>query len=170
MGSSFVVSFLAMMMAVGFVASSVEVRSMGELEEVRSSPRVALVEFYSAACGYCAEFAPTWDKLVDQASRLESARVNIDDDAGMAIATDLGVLDRGIPAVVIFNTRRRRPRRTPRGDDDAPDADAPDASVLMAGDVFPLSRLLKRVYHATKAQNLRVDDEGYFLKADVAAS
>ncbi|KAJ1451782.1 hypothetical protein M885DRAFT_609064 [Pelagophyceae sp. CCMP2097] len=77
-------------------------------------------------CGYCATFAPTWQRFVDEATRLEARRVNIDAEDGSDLARRLGVLDHGIPAVLLFGVE---------GSD--------DYTVLMAGDVSPLSRLVK---------------------------
>ena len=123
--------------------SSVEIRTSAEFEDLVSrSSRVWMVEFYSEACGYCGEFLPTWTKLTAHATRLESGRVNIDVDTGMELANQLGVLDQGIPAVLIFQNQQQ---------------------TLMAGELFPLSRLLKRVYRTTRG--LPTDEDGYFLKA-----
>lgn len=73
-------------------------------------------------------------------------RIDIDNTRGESIAHRLGVLDKGVPAVLLFDSTQNSPQ------------------FVMAGDIFPLSRLLKRVYRATKGQNLQVDDEGFFLK------
>lgn len=114
-------------------------------DEVNTSPRAYLVEFYSGMCGYCKEFEPTWQQLTSKATRLESWRVNIDEEAGSQLATRLGILDLGIPAVVLFDS-------------------SDDYQPLMAAELFPLSRILKRVYHATRGQNLALDSDGFFLK------
>ena len=126
-------------------SAALEIRSSVDFDEkVRYSSRVFVVEFYSDFCGFCAEFSPTWRKFVQEASRLESARVNVDDEDGAKLASDLGVLDLGIPAVLIFTTETYLP--------------------LMAGQLFPVSRLLKLVYRETKAKGLSIDRDGYFLK------
>lgn len=129
-----------------------ERREISDYDEFRrvvsSSRRVFLVEFYSGMCGYCQQFEPTWLELASEASRLEPARVNIDADSGLALATRLGILDEGIPCVVVFNRAETTAHET-----------------LMAGELFPLSRLLKRVYKTTKGLGLRTDADGFFLRA-----
>mmetsp|Transcript_14521 Transcript_14521/g.48685 ORF Transcript_14521/g.48685 Transcript_14521/m.48685 type:complete len:148 (+) Transcript_14521:210-653(+) len=116
---------------------------------VSSSRRAVVVEFYSGMCGYCATFAPTWQRFVDEATRLEARRVNIDAEDGSDLARRLGVLDHGIPAVLLFGVE---------GSD--------DYTVLMAGDVSPLSRLVKVAHKATRG--LSTDAQGYFVKAAAA--
>ena len=107
-----------------------------------------MVEFFSGMCGYCQEFEPTWLELAAQASRLEPARVNIDGDGGAALAADLGILDEGIPCVVVFNRAETTAHET-----------------LMAGELEELPKLLRRVYKATKGKYLSTDSEGFFLRS-----
>ena len=145
----------ALLAAVSLVAlgsGANERREIRDADEFRAvvgaSRRVFMVEFFSGMCGYCQEFEPTCLELAAQASRLEPARVNIDGDGGAALAADLGILDEGIPCVVVFN----------RGD-------ARRHETLMAGETFPLSRLLKRVYRTTKGLGLATDGDGFFLRS-----
>ena len=56
-------------------------------------------------CGYCQEFEPTWLELAKTTTRLEPARVNIDMPGGLAVAELVGVINEGIPAVVLFNQK-----------------------------------------------------------------
>ena len=58
----------------------------------------------------------------------------------------------GIPCVVVFNEKSTAHHET-----------------LMAGELFPVSRLLKRVYRSTKGKELRTDGEGFFVRAGAAA-
>ena len=123
----------------------------GEVEFRRlvgGSDRVFLVEFYSGMCAYCQQFEPTWLALAARANRLEPARVNIDAEGGETLAAALGVLDEGIPCVAVFG--------------DAAAATSHDT--LMAGEILPLSRLVKRVHRATKGRGLATDAEGFFLR------
>lgn len=71
-------------------------------EKVVQDKYVWLVEFSSSMCGSCQEFAPEWEKLTGQLKRVRTMHVSIDDDAGKALAQDLGVLEEGIPNVKLF--------------------------------------------------------------------
>ena len=126
-----------------------EIRSVDEFRRlVQTSPRVFLVEFFSGMCGYCQEFEPTWLELAKTTTRLEPARVNIDMPGGLAVAELVGVINEGIPAVVLFNQRRTDAHQT-----------------LMAGELEELPKLLRRVYKATKGKYLSTDSEGFFLRS-----
>ena len=126
-----------------------EIRSVDEFRRlVQTSQRCFLVEFFSGMCGYCQEFEPTWLELAKTTTRLEPARVNIDMPGGLAVAELVGVINEGIPAVVLFNERRTDAHQT-----------------LMAGELEELPKLLRRVYKATKGKYLSTDSEGFFLRA-----
>ena len=126
-----------------------EIRSVDEFRRlVQTSQRCFLVEFFSGMCGYCQEFEPTWLELAKTTTRLEPARVNIDMPGGLAVAELVGVINEGIPAVVLFNQRRTDAHAT-----------------LMAGELEELPKLLRRVYKATKGKYLSTDSEGFFLRA-----
>ena len=124
---------LALLLASCAAAEPVERREIRSVDEfrrlVQTSPRVFLVEFFSGMCGYCQEFEPTWLELARTTTRLEPARVNIDMPGGLAVAELVGVINEGIPAVVLFNQKRT-------------DANA----TLMAGELEELPKLLRRVY------------------------
>ena len=143
---------LALLLAVRAAAEPVERREIRSVDEfrrlVQTSPRVFLVEFFSGMCGYCQEFEPTWLELARTTTRLEPARVNIDMPGGLAVAELVGVINEGIPAVVLFNQRRTDAHAT-----------------LMAGELEELPKLLRRVYKNTKGQYLSTDAEGFFLRA-----
>lgn len=80
-------------------------------ETVLEDSHAWMVEFYSAMCGGCQEFAPTWDRIAkafDDSSNggaLMSGKVNIDDNAGLQLAEELGVLDDGVPHVRLFKSK-----------------------------------------------------------------
>ena len=143
---------LGLLLAARAAAEPVERREIRSVDEfrrlVQTSPRVFLVEFFSGMCGYCQEFEPTWLELARTTTRLEPARVNIDMPGGLAVAELVGVINEGIPAVVLFNQRRTDSHTT-----------------LMAGELEEVPKLLRRVYKATKGKYLSTDAEGFFLRA-----
>ena len=74
--------------------------------KIIGSDQVGIIEFYSAMCGGCAEFAPTWTRIVEKVKPfMITGKINIDDKAGLKIAQDLGVLDDGVPHIRIFNKK-----------------------------------------------------------------
>ena len=143
---------LTLLLAARAAAEPVERREIRSVDEfrrlVQTSQRCFLVEFFSGMCGYCQEFEPTWLELAKTTTRLEPARVNIDMPGGLAVAELVGVINEGIPAVVLFNQRRTDSHQT-----------------LMAGELEELPKLLRRVYKATKGKYLSTDSEGFFLRA-----
>lgn len=70
--------------------------------QVLKSDRVWVVKIYSAMCGSCQEFAPTWDKLKGSVDSVEFGELSIDQPEGMKIAEALGALSDGIPNVMVF--------------------------------------------------------------------
>lgn len=70
--------------------------------QVLTSERVWVVKIYSAMCGSCQEFAPTWDKLKGSVDSVEFGELSIDQPEGMKIAEALGALNDGIPNVMVF--------------------------------------------------------------------
>ena len=142
---------LGLLLAARAAAEPVERREIRSVDEfrrlVQTSQRCFLVEFFSGMCGYCQEFEPTWLELAKTTTRLEPARVNIDMPGGLAVAELVGVINEGIPAVVLFNQRRTDAHAT-----------------LMAGELEELPKLLRRVYKNTKGQYLSTDAEGFFLR------
>ena len=63
---------------------------------VAASDAAFVVKVHSPRCGTCQEMRPTWDALVAARSNdVKFATVDIDDDRGMKLAVELGVLDDG---------------------------------------------------------------------------
>eukprot|EP01063_Lacrimia_lanifica_P025787 TRINITY_DN3376_c0_g4_i1.p1 TRINITY_DN3376_c0_g4~~TRINITY_DN3376_c0_g4_i1.p1 ORF type:complete len:270 (+),score=160.35 TRINITY_DN3376_c0_g4_i1:65-874(+) len=78
-------------------------KSLGDLQTLVMEPKeVVAVEFYSGMCGSCKEFAPVWDKYAKNDAPCKTAKVNIDDAGGRAIADKLGIMEEGIPNVRVF--------------------------------------------------------------------
>ena len=60
---------------------------------IEASADLYLIEFYSDMCGSCKEFKPTFVELADAFPALIGGACNIDTDAGMKLANELGVLN-----------------------------------------------------------------------------
>lgn len=82
-----------------------EINPISFASTVVDDERVWLVEFYSAMCGGCQEFEPTWIRLETYLTSIATGRINIDDKLGMKLAAKLGVLDDGVPHVRLFTKR-----------------------------------------------------------------
>jgi hypothetical protein len=80
-------------------------------QTVLNDGRVWMVEFYSAMCGGCQEFASTWERIEKAFSEgstggaIATGKINIDNKAGLKIAEELGVLDDGVPHVRLFKEK-----------------------------------------------------------------
>eukprot|EP00740_Mantoniella_antarctica_P006732 CAMPEP_0181364874 /NCGR_PEP_ID=MMETSP1106-20121128/9697_1 /TAXON_ID=81844 /ORGANISM="Mantoniella antarctica, Strain SL-175" /LENGTH=152 /DNA_ID=CAMNT_0023479773 /DNA_START=77 /DNA_END=535 /DNA_ORIENTATION=+ len=71
---------------------------------VSGSPHLWLVEYMSPRCGTCKEMEPVWSEFVAKhGGRVKFGQVNIDDQDGMALAQDHGVLEEGIPSIWAFD-------------------------------------------------------------------
>jgi thioredoxin-like negative regulator of GroEL len=74
--------------------------------EVTGSKFVYLVEFFSSMCGSCKEFSPVWDTVEESlAKKLKTGKINIDKKAGLAIAQEMGIMEDGIPSLVLFTSK-----------------------------------------------------------------
>ncbi|MCM1497851.1 MAG: thioredoxin [Clostridium sp.] len=67
-------------------------------EEVLKSDRTVLVDFWADWCGPCKRLAPVVDKIAEEHSEIKIAKVNIDEQA--ALAMDYKVMS--IPTLVVF--------------------------------------------------------------------
>lgn len=70
---------------------------------VRDSNFVWMLEFYSAMCGACQQFQPTFDELSKKLNaKVLIGKVNIDERVGLKLAQDLGVLQHGVPTIRLY--------------------------------------------------------------------
>lgn len=68
-------------------------------EEVNAAPEAVLVDFWAEWCGPCKTIAPVLEELaVEQAGRLKIAKVDVDDNQGLA--RQFGV--QSIPTMIVF--------------------------------------------------------------------
>ena len=75
----------------------IEITSQADFKEkVLSHEDVFAVEFFSSMCGSCKEFSPIWAKYAKSTPPVRTAKVNIDDKGGMALAQSLGVMEEGV--------------------------------------------------------------------------
>ena len=108
---------------------------------VAASYAAFVVKVHSPRCGTRQEMRPTWDALVAARSNdVKFATVDIDDDRGMKLAVELGVLHDGVPAVWGFDRAAEGERSTPRklrlwSGYDAPSARELAAAIFEGGGV-----------------------------------
>eukprot|EP00746_Dinoflagellata_sp_MGD_P166066 gnl/MRDRNA2_/MRDRNA2_95724_c0_seq1.p1 gnl/MRDRNA2_/MRDRNA2_95724_c0~~gnl/MRDRNA2_/MRDRNA2_95724_c0_seq1.p1 ORF type:complete len:508 (-),score=99.33 gnl/MRDRNA2_/MRDRNA2_95724_c0_seq1:89-1612(-) len=70
---------------------------------VRDSNFVWMLEFYSAMCGACQQFSPTFDELSKKLNdKVLIGKVNIDEHVGLKLAQNLGVLQHGVPSIRLY--------------------------------------------------------------------
>lgn len=122
--------------------SASEISLQGFNEKVLKDERVWLVEFYSSMCGSCQEFTPIWEQVANHFTTVATAKINIDDKEGMAIAQSLGVLEEGIPNVSLFATKSRQ--------------------AIVKGDVIPAKQVIQLVNKFTSGLDHR--DDGALLR------
>jgi len=114
---------------------------------VMQDPRVFCIEFYSSMCGSCTEFAPTWATLEGKMTSVVTAKVNIDEKSGMALAQKLGVLDEGLPNIRLFSR-----------------AGEENGESILAGDAIPVKKLWSKLKHSVSS--LSKANDGFYQKQD----
>ena len=96
-----------LLIALGAVAHGdivgTEITSANIDSAVLADGKVWLLEFASAHCGSCKEFAPEWAKLAKALKRINCGSVSIDNADGKALAQKLGVMDEGIPSLKLVH-------------------------------------------------------------------
>lgn len=99
----FSLSFVLFLVACSVVSLSAADQKEWTLEEFKKNviqdDRAWIVEFYSAMCGSCKEFAPTWDRIEMNLNDVLKTKVNIDQKGGMEVAQYMGALEEGLPNV-----------------------------------------------------------------------
>jgi thioredoxin-like negative regulator of GroEL len=110
--SILVVCFLGLLAALpSTMVSGADLEPTTFKQTVLNDDRVWMVEFYSAMCGGCQEFASTWERIEKAFSEgssggaIATGKINIDNKAGLKIAEELGVLDDGVPHVRLFKAK-----------------------------------------------------------------
>jgi thiol-disulfide isomerase/thioredoxin len=125
-----------------------EIKNAAEFEKlVEADTRAWVVEFGSKFCESCKEFAPIYKAEAAAIKTLKFGKVYIDEKPGMELAQRFGVLNLGLPAVVLFTEK----------DSGSFSAQAVNDGSSAAGFRKQLTLMLA---HATR------DAQGVFVKAE----
>lgn len=138
-----VVIFLCVALLLSVVAAG-DVFDPSQFAVVQKDSRVWVLEFFSSMCGSCTEFAPTWAALEKKMTAVMTAKVNIDDKAGMELAQQLGVLEEGLPNIRLFSGGNEK------------------GESILAGESITTKQLWGKLKHGVSA--LSKADDGYYQK------
>ncbi len=114
--------------------------------DVLNDSRVWIVEFYSAMCGGCQEFAPTWERVDMNMKSIVAGKVNIDEPEGEALAKSLGVLDEGVPSIRLFMAS----------------GDSKGVSIMQGQELYTAKQIMSSV--RTNVLGLKKREDGYMVK------
>lgn len=84
-------------------------------------------------CGSCQEFAPTWEKVEKSMRSIATAKVNIDEKGGMAVAQAMGALEDGLPNIRLYH-------RKSNGSNSKDTAKA-----IVSGDILPYKKIMQNI-------------------------
>ena len=118
-------------------------------DNVVLSERVWLVEFYSDRCGSCKEFVPEWTRLEKQLVSIATGKINIDEAEGMKLAQTFGVLDEGLPAILLFFSNEKKP-----------------ISLLEGDSALSHARIISKI--KDNLTDLKKAEDGFYVKAKLS--
>ncbi len=111
---------------------------------VKNDKTVWVVKFSSKNCGSCKEFLKTYEAVTKSMPNIKYGVSYIDDNQGLDLAAKQGVLDHGLPCVVIF------------------DKLGGDYSVVVAGEVMIKTEYFGKLRKYTKT--LEIGEDNMFKK------
>jgi hypothetical protein len=116
---------------------------------VKNDEHVWVIEIASKMCGSCQEFSPIFNSVSLKIKNLKYGVVYVDSNEGLNLAMKLDVLDKGLPAVLIFNRN---------GDQ------SNSFKQLVAGNLISEPKLTESIYREISGLSLR---NGYYLKNEI---
>lgn len=102
--TSLVIGLVCLCVIVAASDSVTEITTSNFDALVASDERAWVIEFGSKFCGSCKEFAPTFHAMADKYSSLKFGVCFVDGSSGMDLAKQFGVLEVGLPALVLFGS------------------------------------------------------------------
>lgn len=69
-----------------------------QFDRFQSEGKLMLVDYWAPWCGYCRRIGPAYDKIAQQYDDMVIAKINIDDEAGLAEQEQIEV----IPTLVLY--------------------------------------------------------------------